>query len=323
MPTGRTAQGPAALLATLRRVTTPAPDAAEEAAHVRRGDSLRPGAGRLFDVVITNPPFKEAADPAAHSHLDLPQTGKAELLFAALALQSLRAGRTAALLLPDNFLWARTRAHAALRKALVEGCALRAVATIPAAAFHPHTAAKTCAVIFRKGGATGTVAFYKITDHEGGLSAAASHFAVGATREGSAGEFTAGEFTAFIKDGGYSRPEYWLSDGWDMVIREGWNAPLYWRQDEAAWSRFTLSGRRAVAADQPVTHLSYYEADAFARWSGARLPTEAEWEVAAAAAPETGLAEVDDVAWQWTASPCASTSICRARASAIPPRSMT
>jgi type I restriction-modification system DNA methylase subunit len=204
-PTGRTAESPAALLATLRRVTTPKPDATEEAVHVRRDDSLRQGVGQLFDVVITNPPFKETADPAAHAHLDLPRTGKAELLFAALALQSLRSGGAAALLLPDNFLWARTRAHTALRKAFVEGCALRAVATIPAAAFHPHTAAKTCAVIFRKGGATGTVAFYKIADHEGGLSAAASHFAVGATREGAAGGFTAATATAAdIRARGYS-----------------------------------------------------------------------------------------------------------------------
>lgn len=204
MPTGHTGQSDAALLATLRRVTAPAPTAVEEAARVCLGDSLQPGAEQLFDALITNPPFKETADRDAHAHLGLPRTGKAELLFTALALRSLREGGGGAILLPDNFLWARTRAHAALRKALVEDCALRAIATIPAAAFHPHTGAKTCAVAFRRGGATGTVTFYKIADHEGGLSAAARHLAGYTTRDVATG-FTATTATAAdIRARGYS-----------------------------------------------------------------------------------------------------------------------
>lgn len=205
MQTGHTGQSDAALLATLRRVTTPAPAAVEEAARVCLGDSLKRGVEQLFDALITNPPFKEIAEPDAHAHLGLPKTGKAELLFTALAIKSLREGAAAALLLPDNFLWAKTRAHAALRKALVEDCGLRAVAAIPAAAFQPHTGAKTCAVIFRKGGATGTVAFYKIVDHEGGISAAAMHLAGDAARDEATAGFTATTATAAdIRARGYS-----------------------------------------------------------------------------------------------------------------------
>ena len=110
---------------------------------------------------------------------------------------------------------------------------------------------------------------------------------------------TAGQYLAFMTDGGYSRPELWLSEGWDTVTREGWRAPLYWAEDEGGWSRFSLSGRRSVDPTEPVLHISYYEADAFARWSGARLPTEAEWEVAARHVP---LAQRDDSGWQWTGS---------------------
>ena len=110
---------------------------------------------------------------------------------------------------------------------------------------------------------------------------------------------TAGEYRAFMEDGGYSRPELWLSEGWDWVAREGWQAPLYWSESEAGWSRFSLAGKRPVDPAEAVLHVSYYEADAFARWSGARLPTEAEWEVAAGHVP---LAQLDDWGWQWTAS---------------------
>lgn len=131
-----------------------------------------------------------------------------------------------------------------------------------------------------------------------------------------------GEYMAFIADGGYRRPELWLSDAWMVVSRESWEHPLYWHREGIEWYEFTLGGLRPVAHQAPVAHLSYYEADAYARWCGARLPTEAQWEVAAAAAPVTGnLADTDclhpmvtagarhglrqlygDV-WEWTASP--------------------
>ncbi|EIZ79091.1 hypothetical protein WSK_2278 [Novosphingobium sp. Rr 2-17] len=111
---------------------------------------------------------------------------------------------------------------------------------------------------------------------------------------------TNGEYQAFIADGGYRRPELWLSDGWSTCEAEGWSAPLYWREDSAGWTRFSLEGRGPLDPDAPALHMSYYEAEAYARWAGARLPTEAEWEVAARLG---GLRQVDDVAWQWTASP--------------------
>ncbi len=94
---------------------------------------------------------------------------------------------------------------------------------------------------------------------------------------------TNGEFAEFIADGGYTEPELWLSAGWDLVEQQGWRAPLYWHQDGKSWQLFTL--RREIpledAEDAPVSHVSYFEADAYARWAGKRLSTELEWEVAA------------------------------------------
>ena len=94
---------------------------------------------------------------------------------------------------------------------------------------------------------------------------------------------TCGQWQAFIDDGGYERADLWLSDGWATVCAEGWEAPQYWRRDPEGpgWRVFTLTGERVVEPDEPVVHVSYYEADAFARWSGGRLPTEAEWEAVA------------------------------------------
>ncbi|HEY2495918.1 MAG TPA: ergothioneine biosynthesis protein EgtB [Candidatus Angelobacter sp.] len=92
---------------------------------------------------------------------------------------------------------------------------------------------------------------------------------------------TCGEYLSFMEDAGYSRPELWLSDGWKAVQTNRWKAPLYWEKSGDQWIQFTCSGMRKVEEAEPVCHVSFYEADAFARWAGARLPTEFEWEVAA------------------------------------------
>jgi ergothioneine biosynthesis protein EgtB len=99
---------------------------------------------------------------------------------------------------------------------------------------------------------------------------------------------TNAEYLDFIHDKGYERPELWLSDGWDTVCREGWRAPLYWERVDEEWREFTLHGLRPLDLAAPIDHVSYYEADAFARWSGARLPLEGEWEQAAKDRPITG-----------------------------------
>ncbi len=107
------------------------------------------------------------------------------------------------------------------------------------------------------------------------------------------------EWLQFIAAGGYQTPSLWLSDGWACAQAEGWQAPGYWRQQDGAWYSMTLAGLNTVDPAAPVTHISYYEADAFARFAGKHLPSEAEWEVAAAAG---ALADAFGIAWQWTRS---------------------
>ncbi|MCD0504025.1 ergothioneine biosynthesis protein EgtB [Bordetella petrii] len=133
---------------------------------------------------------------------------------------------------------------------------------------------------------------------------------------------TQGEYLEFMRDGGYRRPELWLSLGWDQVCASQWQAPLYWEGEHDDWQVYTLYGMQELDAHAPVTHISYYEADAYARWAGARLPREAEWEHAARSAPGTspanmldsghlhpraalpgsGPAQLYGDAWEWTCS---------------------
>ncbi|MGQ0620090.1 MAG: ergothioneine biosynthesis protein EgtB [Panacagrimonas sp.] len=133
---------------------------------------------------------------------------------------------------------------------------------------------------------------------------------------------TNSEFREFIRDGGYTQPTLWLSEGWNAVVQRGWQRPLYWSADME--TEFSLNGRRVLDAHAPVCHVSFFEADAFARWAGARLPLEAEWENLAAtqavsgnfvdsgllhpraAAARPGLQQVFGDVWEWTASPYVS-----------------
>ncbi|MGH9511722.1 MAG: ergothioneine biosynthesis protein EgtB [Terriglobales bacterium] len=134
-------------------------------------------------------------------------------------------------------------------------------------------------------------------------------------------EVTNSEYLAFMKDGGYRRPELWLSDGWDAVCAHGWDSPLFWESgDDGSWRSFAGTGMKPVDPSEPVCHVSYYEADAFARWSDARLPTEEEWEVCATRYLSQGTLLEDEIfhprrasgdgfqqafgdVWEWTASP--------------------
>lgn len=104
---------------------------------------------------------------------------------------------------------------------------------------------------------------------------------------------TNGEWAAFIADGGYQEARHWLADGWAWVKAEGITAPMYWEQRDGGWTRFGLDGRRAIDPAAPVTHVSFFEADAYASWAGVRLPTEFEWEAAAAAHDATGGNQLD------------------------------
>ncbi len=132
------------------------------------------------------------------------------------------------------------------------------------------------------------------------------------------------EFLEFIEDGGYESPDHWLADGWTTVQEQRWGAPLYWEKHEDTWQQFTLGGMKALEPEEPVSHVSYYEADAYARWAQKRLPTEFEWEIIAQKVPVTGNtlesqalepraaapsgrgpAQMFGDVWEWTSSPYA------------------
>jgi ergothioneine biosynthesis protein EgtB len=130
---------------------------------------------------------------------------------------------------------------------------------------------------------------------------------------------TNAEYAEFVEADGYRQPDLWLSDGWRTVQERGWQAPLYWQPEDGGWVVYTLGGVAPLDLDAPVVHVSYYEADAYARWRGVRLPTEAEWEHAAAAQPPAGhlldeepddpraasgagLVQLFGDAWEWMAS---------------------
>jgi ergothioneine biosynthesis protein EgtB len=133
-----------------------------------------------------------------------------------------------------------------------------------------------------------------------------------------------GEYLKFMSDGGYDRPDLWLSDGWAAKNHHGWIAPLYWEQAGTEWAIFTLEGLRRLNRSEPICHVSFYEADAYARWASARLPTEFEWEIASSESTSMGTLLEDDRlhpghlsadlplasmigdVWEWTQSPYVS-----------------
>ncbi len=112
---------------------------------------------------------------------------------------------------------------------------------------------------------------------------------------------TNGDWLRFMQDGGYRNPALWLSDGWATLNQQGWESPAYWTAGNAGWTIYTLTGEVDLDPSAPVRHVSYYEADAYARWAGARLPTESEWEHAARHSPKA-FSNLDTEVWQWTRS---------------------